>query len=71
MNKSVHRRIADVESRTVANATAGCETCRHYPGIVIRDDAGNMSRPERCPDCRRDVPIYRILHIAGVPLDLL
>ena len=71
MNKSVRRRIAEVELRIDINAAQGCDTCRHYPGAVIRDDAGNMSRPEICPDCGRDVPIFQILHIAGIPLDLL
>jgi hypothetical protein len=70
MNKSVHRRIAVVESQAVSNAAAGCATCRHYAGIVLMDDDGNLSRPERCPECGRDVPIYRLLHIVGVPLEM-
>ena len=71
MNKTVRRRIAQVELLIDIHATQGCDTCQNYPGAVIMDDAGNMSRPEICPDCGRDVPIFQILHIAGIPLDLL
>jgi hypothetical protein len=69
MNKTMHRRMTALQAQADLTANAGCDTCRHYPGIVIRDDAGNMSRPEVCPDCGREVPIFRLIHIAGVPLE--
>jgi hypothetical protein len=69
MNKTMHRRIAALQSNADLRMAEGCETCRHFPGIVIRDDAGNMSRPEVCLDCERDAPIFRLIHIAGVPLE--
>jgi hypothetical protein len=68
MNRSFQRRIAALQ---VTVGEPGCETCRHYAGIVLMDDEGNLSRPEQCPDCGREVPIFRLLHIVGVPLDLL
>jgi hypothetical protein len=36
---------------------------------VLGDDQGARSRPERCPDCGRVVPIRHVVVIAGVPLD--
>jgi hypothetical protein len=70
MRRALQRRLTDLQSNTGLRLAEGCDTCRHYPGIVIRDDAGNLSRPERCPDCGREVAIFRILHIVGVPLDV-
>jgi hypothetical protein len=67
MNKSVHRRIFTLQSAVVSD----CETCRFWYGTVLRDDAGNRSRPESCPACGRIVAITHYLHIVGVPLNLL
>jgi len=37
--------------------------------VVLGDDSGRRSRPERCPDCGRAVPID-VLHIVhGVSID--
>jgi hypothetical protein len=69
MTRTLQRRITTLQTQVDLNATVGCDTCRHYPGIVLMDDAGNLSRPEVCPDCEREVPIFRILHIVGVPLE--
>ena len=71
MMKSMQRRLGKLQEQAHVKATAGCDTCRHWAGIVLMDDDGNLSRPETCPDCGRDVPIFRILHIVGVPLDVL
>ena len=67
MNKILKRRIADLEFLTVV----GCESCRFWHDTVLRDDEGNRSRPESCPDCGRYVAITHELHIVGIPLDLL
>ena len=67
MNKSVHRRLTTLQ----ATVASGCETCRTWYGTVLRDDAGNRSRPESCPQCGRVVAITHDLHIIGVPLDVL
>jgi hypothetical protein len=69
MNKTIHRRMTALQAQADLTTNAGCETCRTYPGIVIRDDAGTLSRPETCPDCGREVPIFRLIHIVGVPLE--
>jgi hypothetical protein len=71
MTRALRRRIDGIESRFDDMVTNACATCRFWCGTVLRDDAGNMSRPETCPDCGRDVPIFRLLHIVGVPLELL
>jgi len=47
----------------------GCATCRSWAEIVLGDEDGVRSRPERCPDCGRVVPIRHVVVIVGVPLD--
>jgi hypothetical protein len=47
----------------------GCPTCRWWMEIVLGDDTGARSRPERCPECGRLVPIRHVIVIGGVPLD--
>jgi hypothetical protein len=69
MIRTLHRRITALQTQADLNSTVDCDTCRTWPGIVLMDDDGNLSRPEVCPDCGRDVPIFRILHIVGVPLE--
>jgi hypothetical protein len=69
MSRTLRRRMTALQAQAELNSTAGCATCRHYPGIVLMDDEGTLSRPETCPDCGREVPIFRILHIVGVPLE--
>jgi hypothetical protein len=65
MNRRVQRRLAELEqTRQVV-----CLTCRWWFGRVRVDDTGTLSRPERCPDCGRVVPITCELHIVGLPLD--
>ena len=44
----------------------GCATCRHWQPVVLVGEDG-PSRPERCPDCGRAVPIAQRVHI-GVRL---
>jgi hypothetical protein len=69
VNKTIHRRLIALQVNADLRMADGCDICRHYPGIVLMDDAGTLSRPETCPDCGREVPIFRILHIVGVPLE--
>jgi hypothetical protein len=69
--KSMRRRIGKLQEQARMQAPAGCDTCRSWAGIVLMDDVGNLSRPDTCPGCGRAVPIFRILHIVGVPLDVL
>jgi hypothetical protein len=69
MTRTLRRRLTALQANADLRMAEGCDTCRTWPGIVIRDDAGNMSRPETCPDCGREVPIFRLLHIVGVPLE--
>lgn len=71
MNKAVHRRIVALEGRHERSQVVGCEMCRVWSGMVLRDDDGNTSRPERCPDCGRVVPIWHELHLVGIPLDVV
>ena len=66
MNKTLRRRI----DRLHVDVVIDCDTCRSWCGTVLRDDDGESSRPESCPDCGRVVPIYRELHIVGIPLDV-
>jgi hypothetical protein len=47
----------------------GCPTCRFWSEIVLGDDTGARSRPERCPECGRFVPIKQTIIILGVPID--
>jgi hypothetical protein len=54
-----------------ARRPVGCATCRTWCGIVLVDDAGACSLPERCPACGRLVPVRVAVHIVGVPLDAL
>ena len=61
------KRLAALEAR----APAGCATCRRWDGLVLADDRGNRSRPERCPACGRLVPIRVAVHLVGVPLSVL
>jgi hypothetical protein len=58
------KRLATLEAKTLV----GCGTCRGWWSIVLGDDVGNRSRPERCPDCGRLVPIRLVTVIVGVPL---
>lgn len=55
-------------TRLEARVPAGCATCPRWDGLVLADDAGNRSRPERCPDCGRVVPVRSLLILVGVPL---
>ena len=61
------KRLSMLEAR----APAGCATCRAWCGVVLGDDAGNRSRPERCPGCGRCVPIRSVVVIVGVPLEAI
>jgi hypothetical protein len=63
--KKVATRLATLE-RLVP---VGCPICRFWMEIVLGDDMGNRSRPERCPECGRLVPIRQTVVIGGVPLD--
>jgi hypothetical protein len=47
----------------------GCPTCRFWMEIVLCDDSGARSRPERCSECGRVFPIRHVIIIGGVPLD--
>ena len=58
------KRLTTLEART----PAGCGTCRAWCGIVLADDDGNRSRPERCPGCGRLVQIRSVVLVVGVPL---
>jgi hypothetical protein len=66
MNKAMRTRIVALETTVVRS----CGTCHFWNGSVLRDDEGHRSRPERCPDCGRVVPIWHELHLVGIPLDL-
>jgi hypothetical protein len=47
---------------------SGCPTCRGWSPTVVIDDDGVMLRPEWCPDCGRQVPVARWVHLMGVSL---
>jgi hypothetical protein len=49
----------------------GCPICRLWMGTVLGDEDGTRSRPERCPDCGRVVPIRHVIVIVGVPFAVL
>ena len=59
------KRLAALEAR----APVGCPTCRTWSRVVYEDEAGNRTRPDRCPDCGRLVPVLLIRVIYGVPLE--
>jgi hypothetical protein len=65
MNRTLKTRLVTLEAARVG----GCPTCRTWSGMVLRDDDGNRSRPECCPECGRLVPIWHELHLVGIPLD--
>ena len=58
------KRLATLEART----PVGCASCRGWGGLVLGDDAGTRSRPERCPACGRLVPVRSLVVLVGVPL---
>ena len=62
------RRIGARLARLEARAPIGCATCALWDGLVLGDDAGTRSRPERCPACGRVVPVRHLLVLVGVPL---
>lgn len=59
------KRLAALEART----PVGCPICRRWDGLVLADDAGTHSRPERCPGCGRLVPVRCVVVVVGVPLE--
>ncbi len=63
----VRPRLEKLEVR----APRGCLVCRSWCGTVLVGDAGEASRPERCPGCGRLVPIAVTVHLVGVDLDLV
>ncbi len=52
-----------------ARMPKGCAACRSWCGTILVGDAGDPSRPERCPGCGRLVPFRVSLHIIGIDLD--
>jgi hypothetical protein len=57
--------------RIDAHLPKGCATCRRWPPCAIELRTGELSRPERCPHCQRDVPIRLIRRYVGVDLELV
>jgi len=48
-----------------------CPTCRRWDGMVLQDESGARTRPERCPECGRLVPVWVRVCLVGVPIDAL
>jgi hypothetical protein len=65
--KTVATRLVVIERRVPID----CAVCRTWCGIVLGDEDCNRTRPERCPDCGRLVPIRHVVIFVGVPLDAL
>ena len=61
------KRLATLEAR----APVGCAACRGWGGLVLGDDEGTRSRPERCPGCGRRVPIRSLVVLVGAPLEAI
>lgn len=55
----------------VWRAPEGCPTCRSWWGTVLGNDDGERSRPERCPECGRVVPIRSVVVVAGIDYRLI
>lgn len=68
MAKTVATRLVVLERRFVS---VGCEMWRSWCPIVLGDEDGSRSRPERCPGCERVVPIRQVDVIVGVLIDAL
>jgi hypothetical protein len=67
----VVKRLAPRLEKLEATTPKGCPTCRLWHATVLQDDDGATDRPERCPHCRRLVPIRTRIHLVRVPLDAL
>ena len=62
MTTVVKRRLERLE----AARPIGRTVCRHWFGVVIGGDSGQLNRPESCPSCGQFVPIYRVIVIHGI-----
>lgn len=65
------RRLEPRLAALAARVPRGCPACRSWCGTVLVGDAGDASRPERCPGCGRLVPIATVVHVVGVDLALV
>lgn len=70
--RTLGRRVAKIEARR----PVGCATCRCWTGAIVMtaDEDGTetgRSRPERCPDCGRVVPVQHVLRIIGIDWDAI
>jgi len=63
------RRLARLA--VVWRAPEGCDRCRGWGDAALANDDGARSRPERCPDCGRGVPIRPLVVVAGVDFRLI
>ena len=65
------RRVEPRLAKLEAALPTGCAVCRVWSGTVLVDDFGTTTRPNRCPECGRLVPIRTVVRLVGVNLDLV
>ncbi len=64
-------RVGSRLEKLEARMPKGCTACRSWCGTVLVGDAGDASRPARCPGCGRLVSIATVVRVVGVDLGLL
>ncbi len=63
-NAPLRRRLDRIEA--AVRPPVGCATCRDWHAVVLVGEDG-LTRPEKCPDCGRVVPVRERVYV-GVRL---
>jgi hypothetical protein len=66
--KGLRQRVARIEP--ALQPKTGCETCRGWTWVVLEGEDG-PHRPERCPDCGRQVPSTVVVQLVGLSIALI
>lgn len=62
-------RIARIEE--AIKPLPGCDLCRTWTGTALVDDDGWSNVSDSCPNCRREIEITTVIHIVGIPLEVI